>query len=178
MNKNELRKEMIAIRKNINDKKEISTIIVNKIRKLDIYKKARVVAIYNSMNDEVATNSFYLDNKIILLPRVVNDNLVFIKIDNDTKYDVSKFRVIEPIINNNIYTGKIDLIIVPGVAFDKNFNRLGYGKGYYDHYLVNQDIYKIGICFDSQLVHEIIVDDYDIKMDMIVTEKRLIKKGF
>ena len=76
----------------------------------------------------------------------------------------------EPMYNkDNIYKGKIDLIIVPGVGFDQNNNRLGYGKGFYDHFLKNKNIFKIGICFKEQLLDEIPVNEYDIKMDLIIT---------
>ena len=80
----------------------------------------------------------------------------------------------EPV--GNAYSGDIDLIIVPGVSFDEELNRLGFGKGYYDKYLASKNIFKIGICFDNQVIKLLPVNDYDIKMDLVVTDKRLIKK--
>ena len=62
-------------------------------------------------------------------------------------------------------------IIVPGLLFDKNNNRLGYGGGYYDRFLANNNIYKIGICFSNFLVDKIIIDKNDIKMDEVITER-------
>ena len=70
---------------------------------------------------------------------------------------------------------KIDLFLVPGVAFDKSGNRLGYGKGYYDQLLHNTTGLKIGICFDCQVVDAIPNETHDIKMDIIVTESRIIQ---
>ena len=172
--KDDYRKEILAIRKKIINKKKKSTIIVDKILKLDIYNKARVVALYNSLASEVDISYLIdksLNNKIVLLPRVYNDKMEFIIINKDTKYIKSSFNVLEPI--GEIYHGNIDLIIVPGISFDKNNNRLGYGKGYYDKYLYNKDIYKIGVCFSKQLVSILPTDDYDIKMDMIITEKNM-----
>ena len=166
---------MIKVRQNILDKEKKSTIIVQKVKDIDIYQHSNVIALYKSMNSEVDTSNFLNDDKIFLLPRIDDDNLVFLSINKDTKYQKSKFGVLEPIIDNNIYKGKIDLIIVPGVAFDKDLNRLGYGKGYYDRFLAKKDIYKIGLGFDEQLVDTLITNQHDIKMDMIVTEKRLIK---
>ena len=72
------------------------------------------------------------------------------------------------------YTGNIDLIIVPGVIFDREKNRLGYGKGYYDRYLSNKDIYKIGICFSDQVIDLLPSESHDIKMNIIITEKEKI----
>ena len=174
MNKCDLRKEMLNKRKNILNKKELSTIIVNKILDLDIYKESRVVALYNSLPSEVETKDLInksLD-KLILLPKIINNEMVFIEIYNNTKYEKSSFGVLEPI--GTIYNGPIDIIIVPGVAFDRNLNRLGFGKGYYDKYLSNKEIYKVGICFSEQLVDTLPSDDHDIKMDLVITEKELI----
>lgn len=173
--KDSIRKEMLKIRNSISDKEEISTIIVDRIKKLKIYKGAKVIGIYNSMPNEVDIKNFLKDDKEFLLPRVVNNRLIFLKIDSKTKYTKSKLGVIEPIINNNIYDDKMDLIIVPGVSFDKNLNRLGYGKGYYDCFLMDKNIYKIGVCFDKLLINYLPTNKYDIKMDLVVTEKRMIK---
>lgn len=62
------------------------------------------------------------------------------------------------------------MIIVPGVAFDNNNNRLGRGKAYYDKLLKESKSYKVGVCFDFQLIEEVPVDEYDIKMDLIISE--------
>ena len=173
MNKEELRKLIKEKRKNILNKKELSTVIVNNLMNLDIYKKARVVALYNSLKDEVDTTyliSESLKKKIVLLPKIINNEMVFIMINNNTLYEKSKIGVMEPM--GNIYDGIIDLIIVPGLAFDNYLNRLGFGMGYYDKYLSNHDIYKIGICFDEQIVDVVPVNELDIKMDMIITKEK------
>ena len=177
MNKEELRKEIINIRKNISNKEELSKIIINKLINLDIYKKSKVVALYNSLKDEVDTN--YLINesmkeKTILLPRIIDNKMIFIKVNKHTKFLQSTFKVQEPI--GEEYQGNIDLIIVPGVAFDNKLNRMGYGMGYYDKYLSNKDIYKIGICFDSQFVNLVPTNELDIKMDMVITNNKIFTK--
>ena len=67
---------------------------------------------------------------------------------------------------------EIDLMILPGVCFDKNLNRIGFGKGYYDRYLENSNsIYKIGICFKEQITKDILPHDtYDIRLDEIICD--------
>ena len=177
MNKDELRKDLIKKRKSILNKNELSKDIINQIINLDIYKRAKVIAIYNSMKMEVDTSLLIkesLKNKIVLLPRIIDNEMVFFVINKDTKYIKSNFDILEPIGKKHL--GNIDLIIVPGVAFDDNLNRLGFGMGYYDKYLENKNIYKMGICFDEQIVKELPVLKHDIKMDMIISEKRIIKK--
>ena len=176
MNKEQLRKIMIQKRKNILNKKEISTIIVNKLMNLDIYKEARAIALYNSLSDEVDTSYLInesLKEKIVLLPKIINNKIVFIIINKDTLYEKSEFGIIEPI--GDIYQGIIDLIIIPGLAFDSNLNRLGFGMGYYDKYLETSNSYKIGLCFDEQIIDNVVVEPHDIKMDMIITKKRVYK---
>ena len=166
------RKEMINIRKNIINKKEKSKVIMNKLINLDIYNNSKVIAIYNSMKDEVDTSDlikYSLKKKEVLLPKIINDKMVFVRINDNTKYKKSSIGVNEPI--GNEYLGKIDLIIVPGVSFDENLNRLGFGKGYYDRYLLNKDIYKIGICYSEQLVDSLPIENHDIKMNLVITEK-------
>ena len=70
----------------------------------------------------------------------------------------------------------MDLIIVPGVAFDRENNRLGYGKGYYDRFLTSKDILKIGLAFSEQIVDFLECDNYDIPMDIIISDKKTFYK--
>lgn len=171
--KEDIRKEMISVRKNIFNKDQKSTIIVDKIINLDIYKKSMVISFYNSLPSEVDTTKLIsesIKDKIVLLPRITNNKIEFIRINNNTKYNNSSFGVSEPI--GNFYQDKIDLIIVPGVAFDSKGNRLGYGKGYYDKYLKGKNIYKIGVCFNEQVVDNLPIDKHDIKMNLIITDEK------
>lgn len=177
MNKIELRNKYKLIRKNISNKEEKSDIIINKILNLKEYKSAKTVALYYSLIDEVNTLKLIeksLKEKITLLPRVINDNeMTFFLIENINDLEVGSFNIKEP--TTNIEMNNIDLMIIPGICFDKNRNRIGFGKGYYDKYLCNHDIYKIGICFDEQIFPKMIESNInDIKMDLIITEKRNI----
>ena len=177
MDKNGFRDLMIKKRRSIHNKEELSIEIINRIIDLDIYKKSKIIAIYNSMNEECSTKILIdkaLLEKIVLLPKIEDDEMFFVRIRENTKYIKSKFKVMEPL--GEIYNNDIDLIIVPGVSFDESFNRLGYGKGYYDKFLKNKNIFKLGICFEEQLVSNLPIDEWDIKVDMIITEKKILKK--
>lgn len=170
--KKELRKEILYLRDNLEDRYNKSMIIKNKLLDLDIYKESKAIALYFSMKSEVDTKELIKESlllgKKVLLPRIINKNkMIFIEINDNTEYERNSFGVMEPI--GEEYKD-IDLIIVPGVAFDKNNNRLGYGRGYYDKYLSNKDIYKIGICYSEQLIDKIEVEEHDIKMDLIITD--------
>lgn len=176
MNKSDIRKSLLEKRKKIKNKDVLSKKITANLIKLDIYNKASVIALYNSLPDEVDTSYIinkYLDKKTILLPRIIDNKIEFIKINKDSEYNKSKLGVLEPI--GEVYHGNIDLIIVPGVAFDKKLNRLGFGMGYYDRYLENKDIYKIGLAYGKQIVNLLPYDKFDIKMNMVITENKVYK---
>lgn len=170
--KKELRKEILYLRDNLEDRYNKSVIIKNKILSLDIYKNSNVVALYSSMKSEVDTKELISESlelgKRVLLPRIINKNkMIFIEINKDTNYEKNNFGMLEPI---GIEEKNIDLMIIPGIAFDKDNNRLGYGRGYYDKYLKDKNIYKIGICFKEQIVDNIDIEEHDIKMNLIITD--------
>lgn len=141
------------------------------------FQDAKTIFIYNSMPDEVATTSFiqkWSKEKDFYLPVVVNDGLVFRKYNVDTQFVTSGYGIDEPQGDDFPIGKKIDLVIVPGVAFDRKMNRLGRGKGYYDRFLTTTKTVKMGVCFDFQLLDEVVVDDRDIAMDVLVSENDLI----
>lgn len=83
--------------------------------------------------------------------------------------------LLQPKISNDVTDVAFDLIIVPGLAFDRLGNRLGYGKGFYDRFLTTQNkTKKIGLCFDFQLLDQVIVTDEDVRLDVVITESEVI----
>lgn len=179
--KDNLRKKYLILRKSILDKDNKSKIIANKLINTKEYINAKTIALYKNLDSEVNTNEL-IDyslklNKVVILPKVINNDLYFYKYNIKDKLIKSNFGVLEPIdnINNLVNINNIDLIIIPGICFDKYKNRLGFGKGYYDRYLMNKNIKKIAICFDEQILKEDIIptNKYDIKMDIIITDKNI-----
>lgn len=148
-----------------------SQAIMDKLARHPDFIQARTVMLYSSLPDEVQTQQFieqWRYEKCIILPTVVGDDIIPVELSENTGFAVGDFNILEP--QNHPYQGTYDLIVVPGVAFDKNGNRLGRGRGYYDRFLCqHQHIKKIGICFDFQLVDEIPTEPNDIKMDEIIT---------
>ena len=98
----------------------------------------------------------------------------FSKFDGEENLIKNKFGIFEPIKHKLIIP---DIIFVPMVGFDKNLNRLGYGKGYYDITISKlrklKKIFVIGMAYDSQLVRNIPIENHDEKMDIIITEKKI-----
>ncbi|MBQ6282897.1 MAG: 5-formyltetrahydrofolate cyclo-ligase [Bacilli bacterium] len=172
--KDELRNKYKIIRDNIKDKDIKSNIIKNKVINTIEYQNSKVIALYKNLGSEVKTNELINyalnDNKIVVLPKVIGNTLVFYKTDNKS-FTKSKYNIYEPIETDIV--DNIDLFIVPGICFDKYKNRLGFGKGYYDRALKTNSK-KIGICFEEQIYeNRIKVDPFDIRMDKIITDKNI-----
>ncbi len=177
-----LRERCIELRKNIDNKDIKSIKIFNKIISLEEYKNANIIALYKNLDSEVSTEElikYSIDNgKIVSLPKVIGEELKFYKINSiNSELIKSKFGVYEPIddANNYINPQDIDLIIVPGVAFDKFKNRLGFGKGFYDRFLEKTKAKSIAVAFEEQVVKgKIPTEENDIKIDEIITDKSTI----
>src|SRR5699024_1572245 len=113
------------------------------------------VCIYNSMRDEVSTQSFidrWKTEKEFFLPVVESDQIVLRKLTDQVQFVKSKIGVYEPIGDNFIDYDKLDIVIVPGVTFDRKCNRIGRGRAYYDRFLPKTKATKIGVCFEFQLL--------------------------
>ena len=112
----------------------------------------------------------------IYYPRVRGDEMDFYRVESLSDLSEGTFHVMEPSEDEGrrLVLSKEDAAVcfVPGLCFSRNGARCGYGKGYYDKYLsANPGIVKVGICGEFQLADEIITDEFDVKMDFIITEK-------
>jgi len=158
----------------LEEKKQKSKIIFNQVEEIPEFRNSKVIMAYWSMPDEVYTHDFVLKhfgNKEIILPVVKGDVLElrrFTGMNNMIKGE--SFGIEEPVDNEFLLEDKIEIIIVPGVAFDNNNNRLGRGKAYYDKLLKKSQALKIGVCFDFQLLEQVPVDQYDVKLDMVISD--------
>lgn len=177
--KDKLRKEIAQEKRQYTSEEllQMSDEVFSVLEITGTFRDASIIFIYNAMPDEVSTQAFiekWKSEKQFYLPVVKDDRLVFRKLEDSTVFEKSKIGVNEPIGDDFINFAKVDMVIVPGMAFDRKCNRLGRGKGYYDRFLANIKAPKVGICFDFQLKDQIPADDRDIKMDMIVGENELI----
>lgn len=138
------------------------------------FRAADTVLLYHSLKDEVDTHEFirkWSRLKRILLPVVVGDDLELRVYTGPEDLAIGAYGIEEP--TGACFTdyAAIGFIAVPGVAFDRNGNRLGRGKGYYDRLLPRiPAAYKAGICFPYQLVEEVPAEPFDIRMDEIITQ--------
>ncbi|WP_235782338.1 5-formyltetrahydrofolate cyclo-ligase [Phocaeicola paurosaccharolyticus] len=170
-------RQQIKDRKRCHQKEQLSIWsleLLKKIETIAAFKEAATVLLYYSIADEVQTAEFikrWCKEKCILLPVICGDELVLRKYVNEEKLtDQNSFRIKEPSGNDFTEFDKIDIAIIPGMAFDRNHNRLGRGKGFYDRLLPKIKAPKIGICFSFQVVDEVPVDELDIPLDEVWTE--------
>ncbi|GAB6188739.1 5-formyltetrahydrofolate cyclo-ligase [Marinitoga arctica] len=173
-----LREIMLEKRKSINKKEYIekSYIISEKIAKLLNFTFFNSIAMYYPFRNEVdilnLIDIFY--EKDILFPKICGKNMYFVKINSIMDFKKGKFGIMEPI--GEEFKSDIDVFLIPGVAFDEKLYRLGYGGGYYDRYFSkHKKSFLIGVGFDFQILKELPIFDHDIKMDIIITEKRILK---
>ena len=151
--------------------------VFEKIEALPEFINAHNIMIYWSMPDELPTHNFIIrwsKKKTMLLPVVKGEDMLIKPFSTKEELKQGSLGIWEPDTQKE-YLNSIDLVIVPGVAFDRNKSRLGRGKGYYDRYFINKRIVKIGVCFDFQLLESIPIDSFDIKMDKVVTNSFLIE---
>ena len=185
--KDKLRKNMLHQRKNMDMKNiiDFSNKIIGTIIELHEFINSKNIMLYLSFNNEVNTYplvTLCLDNdKTVIAPYCIHAQRKIIPYKiNDLTTDliISTFGVMEPKhdLLQEAKTEDIDLIIVPGVVFDKHCNRIGFGAGYYDRFLPQKSktTHTIGIAYDYQIVDEIPTGEYDVPLDFIITEKRII----
>lgn len=172
--KKALRREIKILKSQLSlqEKKRISSTIFSRLESCETFQKANTIMLYWSMEDEVHTHDFvqkWATKKQIILP-CVNGAHLELKIYQGTEHLVAGDRYGIPEPNGPLFTKPetIDLIVVPGVAFDRQNNRMGRGKAYYDKLLASVKAHKTGICFSFQLLETVPTDQYDIKMDEVI----------
>ena len=111
--------------------------------------------------------------RVVAVPRVHGLDMDAIAITPYTNFKRNKWNILEPVGGRKL--DEIDVAVIPLVAFD-GLKRVGHGGGYYDRFLSKHECIKIGIAFDCQSVEGLSVDDFDIPLDVLVTEKRVITK--
>ncbi|MBI4447383.1 5-formyltetrahydrofolate cyclo-ligase [Candidatus Woesearchaeota archaeon] len=183
VSKKQLRKKMLKKRNDLTlgEVEEKSRRIKKNLFTLEEFASAGKVAFYASFNNEVATYEMINDslpNKKVALPKVEPARKA-LEMHYITSLDNLKngvYGISEPIKGNKANLEEIDVIIVPGIAFDLDCNRLGYGKGYYDKLLQNFKGVKIGLAYEFQLVEKIPTKKFDIPLDFIITDERVRQK--
>ena len=179
--KKELRKRMALLKtlhKSTITHQSQSAEILAALEAHPAFRAASTILLYHSLPDEVDTHSFirkWSAKKQILLPVVTGDDLELRVYTGPGDLATGAYGIEEP--TGALFTAydAIDFIVVPGVAFDRNGNRLGRGKGYYDKLLPLLHSYNIGICYNFQVSEKLPVEPFARRMDEVWTENGILK---
>ena len=180
MNKRELRKAVkkLVAQMSVEEKMNEARCVFSHIEKSDIFKNSQNIMLFASLPDEIPTHDIierWSESKNIYLPRVNGDDLEIIRYQPGMLHKGS-YDIMEPEGNDTVDPAVLDLIIVPGVAFDRKGNRLGRGKGFYDRFLAREtNAATIAVCFDCQLVKHIPTEPHDLPAQFVVTKSRTLR---
>lgn len=145
------------------------------------YKDAKRILLYAGYNKEINTFPILEDclqhGKRVFFPKVTGDNLAFFEVTSRDDMASGYCGIMEPdgttpeFIPQN---DKEDVLILPGTVFDRSKNRIGYGRGFYDRYLFDKDLFTIALCFEFQILPEIVHDTFDKKADILISERSFL----
>nr|MBD5378024.1 5-formyltetrahydrofolate cyclo-ligase [Bacteroides sp.] len=179
MKKDEIRRAIRACKTLLNDNDRAlgASTVFDMLERTGAFVMAEHVLLYHSLPDELSTRRFldkWAGRKSFYLPRVNGVNLDILPYDRSTlRYGA--FHIEEPQGADVTPLDVIDMVIVPGVAFDRQGNRVGRGKGYYDRLLRECRATKVGVGYDFQLVEEgIDAEEHDVTMDIVITQSNYI----
>lgn len=175
MSKKELRDRFQRARKSIDDRKNRENDMVSQVLKDERVIEASTISVFVSFGHEINTVPLIEEllklNKKVVVPSITPaDEMVMKEINSlDDLSVVGKYGIKEPgVFSKVVSKNEIDLVFVPGLAFDKNNYRLGYGKGYYDAYLNGSNAKTIGLGFKEQAIDELPSDSWDIPLDDVL----------
>lgn len=175
MNKNEMRKSILNIRRNFGGEKESYKICEN-ILNMKEYRKAKCVAAFVPYKSEVNIMpliSNALNEKKVCFPVTdKNDMLEFYFAENLSELQPGKYGVLQP--PETHVAEHIDFMLVPGIAFDRKGFRIGYGKGCYDRYLSGRNIFTCAVGYSFQLKENIEHDDHDVAVRAFIDETEIL----
>ena len=181
MDKAIIRDKALAMRKNLSKEfiKSNSNIIIDKLLSLEEFNNAKTIMSYVTINGEVDTtklihNILVEKQKKLLVPYVIGKDMFASSLNSYEDLAPGEFNILEPI-NKIPFEQNIDVVLVPGLGFDNQLARIGFGNGYFDRFLASrQNTIKIGISFDRFIFDSIPCAEYDILMDFIITEKQTL----
>lgn len=173
-----LRKDMLSRRDALSalELSSFSGLIEQSLFSRPRFAEAGVVAFYIPKGNEVDTRGMMrraiAEGKEVLLP-VTDHKITLCRFSSFDSLVSGKYGIMEPR-ERTAPSREPDVIVVPGVSFGLCMHRLGYGKGYYDRFLSGSPAFRIGVCFDFQVVEKLPSHEDDERMDEIITEKRII----
>ncbi len=159
-----------------NEVKDLNKAIFKNLLKTELFKKTYYhIYLSNSLNNEVETDEviklLFKKNKRVYVPKIIGENLIHIEINKNTTYFENHFSIREPLSTNPSDPRIFDVVFIPLLAYDKSGERVGYGGGYYDRFLLNtkKNVLKVGLSFFEPVDKILNVEEHDIKLDCVIT---------
>jgi len=154
--------------------------IMDKVFSLKEFINAKIVMFYVDAKNEVQTReaitkALAMGKRVVVPKTLKGHGLEAVEIKSLDELKPGVFGIMEPEQKVGIDPQEIDFVVVPGVAFDKNCARIGYGAGYYDHFLpkLRPEVKKVAVAFDIQVLDKIDSEPHDVKMDLVITENQV-----
>lgn len=160
------------------ERRERDQKILTRLFSLPDFQQAERVLFYVSFGSEVSTHDMMrrcFGGKQVLVPRVNGDALHIHELSSLDELQPGSYGILEPVAGlPEVDPASVQVVLVPGAAFDLRGHRIGYGKGYYDRMLQGVDALKIGVCYDRQIIDAVPNEPHDIPVDVIITNERLV----
>lgn len=174
MKKDEIRRRIKAQKSLLDDdeRRQAAEAVFTVLEKTAAFMMADNILLYHSLPDELSTHAFidkWHSRKHFFLPRVNGVNLDILPYDR-SRLRLGSFHIEEPQGDETCSMDDIEMVVVPAVAYDRQGNRVGRGKGYYDRLLRDTKAVKIGVGYAFQLVDEIDCEPHDVRVDMVITD--------
>ena len=179
MNKDDIRRKVKARKTLLNEEEKMSAAerVFALLEQTAEFMLAGRILMYHSLPDELSTREFirkWCGRKHFYLPRVNGVNLEILPYD-ESRLALGSFHIEEPTGNDCSDVDDMEMIVVPAVAYDRRGNRVGRGKGYYDRLLATSRARKVGVAYDFQLVDEIDAEPHDVRVDVVITDRVMLK---
>ena len=174
-----------SLRREIGEKKRVMTVeqieqasqrLAQKLFATEAYQQAQSIYGYLSYNQEVRTEGIlrqaFMDGKRVAVPKVFGDEMKFLWIESLSMVAPGYYNIPEPIADGPVADDELALILMPGLAFDPQGHRLGYGGGFYDRYLAEHHDHKlVALCYDFQMFDHLETEAHDIPVDLVISDQ-------
>ena len=180
--KKEIRKKIFKVRKEHTNAwiRENSLRITEALTQLPEYRNAERIMAYADYNHEVITRYIieqaWKDGKEVAVPKVFGKDMVFYRLTDFSQLESGYFGIPKPKEDGETVSWEEAMMVMPGVAFDINCNRVGYGGGFYDRFLEKHpEVCRVAVGFSFQILPEVPTEPTDIRPQVIVTEENIYR---
>ena len=143
----------------------------------NVWLTARTICAFSALSSEPDVLTPWPEEKKIILPRVAGSGLCLHHVESPSELVGGSFGILEPSPDSPVVESKADLILVPGLAFDRSGTRLGRGGGYYDRLLSEFEGLRVGVCFEELVFEQIPAESHDARMDFLIMPSGIISCG-